>query len=394
MRFKTRLTLTFGAFAFLFCSLFAVLLDESLTFLESEIFESMLAQEADYLAARYAENPSLFVLPDLEYLKGFDSDNENFPSWLKDFSVGYHNTKDYQVLVRDITTNKRIYLVYDESTGLLDQQESRIATTLLVLATIVTIVGIFLGVWQAKILARPIDDLVHQVNKIDLKEPLITPFRTNDEIGTLSVAYADLINRLGQFIKREKAFTRYASHELMTPVSIIRNNLEILDSKETTEELRKRAITRLYDATASMQRQIEIFLMLARDDRIEAPTQPLDWDALLDDIKNRFPRISITEVITAKPKVLVNEAAVQVVLTNIMGNVIKHGAETESSYIAILSLDENSLSVSNDVAPGAGRNHAELGFGLEINEKVCHSIGWRFESHRRSDVFEARIRFA
>ncbi len=393
MRFKTRLTLAFGLFAFLLCTLFALLLDESLTTVEEQIVSSLLEQEAGFLEVRYQEDPEQLVMPDLEQLKGFLSGEPNLPAWLQTLEPGFHDNRNYFVLVRDLDAAKRIYLVYDESSGVLDQHETSLQLILVVLVLIVSAVGVGLGFYQAKVLARPVEDLVLQVEEANTENPEIIPLASDDEIGLLSRAYADLVDRLGQYIQREKAFTRYASHELMTPVTIINNNLELLQNENAGAAIRTRAIDRLQEATGQMQRQIEVFLMLAREGQLEPGLQPLDWNDLWQQTVGHFPQVSVSMNISSEPRVHANVAAVQVILVNMLGNVIKHGAQENGMFNAVLKLENHSLSVSNRVARSEQSDAVRYGFGLEINEKLCQAIGWRFSTRQDGDTFTAVMEF-
>ncbi len=393
MRFKTRLSLTFGLFAFLLCVLFAVLLDESLNTVEDQLVSSLLEQEADYLLARYRESPDLLVLPDLVQLKGYLSGQANIPPWLQPFEPGLHETDDYHVLVRDFDSRLRLYLVYDETSGVLEQQEDSLFVILLLLVSIVSAVGIGLGFYQANVLSRPVENLAAQVEAVDTDKPEIIPLASKDEIGLLSRAYAGLVERLGQYIQREKAFTRYASHELMTPVAVLQNNIELLQNENADTAMRTRAIDRLQQATRQMQRQVEIFLVLAREGQLEPAQNPLDWNNLWRELESHFANVSLTLNVTAEPEIHANEAAVQVILVNILANVMKHGAQEQGKYDAVVSLDRHCLRVSNDVARSEQRVNPRYGFGLEINEKLCAAMGWRFTSGRENDRFSVTIEF-
>ena len=394
MRFKTRLTLAFGLFAFLLCTLFALLLAESLTTLEDQIVSSLLEQEASYLLGRYRQGPELLVMPDLNQLKGYHSGEANLPAWLAPLEPGFHQTEELHVLVQNLEPDQRIYLVYDESSGLLDQHEASLWLILLLLVFIVSAVGVGIGFYQSTVLARPINELAAQVETVNTEKPEIIPLPDRGEIGLLSRAYADLIDRLGAFIQREKAFTRYASHELMTPVSIMNSNLELLRNENADADLRRRAIDRLQQATKYMQRQIEIFLLLAREGELEDSLHPLDWKHLWEILEAQFPQVSVSLKISAEPEVFVNEAAVQAILFNILGNVVRHGAAERESFEAFLTLGPDSLEVTNALPRQGEQGASNYGFGLEINQKLCEAIGWRFSSRRQRDEFIVSIKFA
>ena len=320
MKFRTRLTLTFGIFALFLCSLFALLLNASLTALEDQIVISFLRQEVEFLHGRYKENPEQLVMPQLNELKGYLSTDSYLPKWLEGLEKGIHETTEHLVLVQDFDNDLRVYLVYHESSGLLDRYEGSFWITLGLLILLVSLVGIGLGLLQARVLANPINKLADQVSLTDLRNPQISPLPNNDEIGFLSRAYADLINRLAKFIQREKAFTRYASHELKTPLSVLKNNLELLRNENANADLRQRSVDRISKAADQMHEQIDIFLVLAREQKLESSEHAVDWNRLLSDVAAQFPHISLSLVITQQPEIFVNHTIVQTIFSNVLSS--------------------------------------------------------------------------
>lgn len=393
MKFKTRLILTFGLFSFFLCVLFALLLKESLNALEDQIVTSFLRQEVDFLQERYRENPDLLVIPELDQLKGYLSTDPNLPTWLKVLETGIHETTEYVVLVKDFDSDLRIYLFFDEASGLLDRYEEGLWIILWLLILIVSMIGIGLGIYQANVLAKPVNQLADQVGQVDLENPQITPLENHDEIGFLSRAYAGLINRLGGFIQREKAFTRYASHELKTPLSILNNNLELLRSENSTADMRQRSIDRISMATNQMQRQIEIFLMLSREQKLEPSEHALQWSEMFDDLAVQFPRVSLSLDFAAQPGIFVKPAVVQVILLNVLSNVIKHGESKQDRFEVSVYLNERSLTITNEIPQAEVHAKSNEGFGLEINKKLCEAIGWSFSALQGEGEFVVTMEF-
>ena len=393
MKFKTRLTVAFGLFAFLLVILFALLLIESLTEVEDQMVLSLLAQEADYLGQRYLENPESVAMPDLEQLKGYLSGDPRLPGWLQNYGPGFHQNDDFHVLVRELDADRLVYLVYDETSGVLDRHKEAMLLVLVLLVLIVSVVGIALGVYQASILARPINQLAEQVAEVDAENPQIMPLASRDEVGQLSRAYAELVDRLGRFNQREKAFTRYASHELMTPISILNNNLELLRNENASEAMRSRAIDRLGEAARQMQRQVEVFLMLARGGKFEPGERPLDWERLRQAMVTQFARVSVNWTIDDAPELYASEAVVQTILANIFGNIEKHGVEEAGVFRASLTLDRTRLVVTNPLAGATTRGVGGDGFGLEINSKLCEVLGWQFSHRHENAAFIVTVTF-
>ncbi len=394
MQFKTRLTLAFGLFIFVLCVLFAALLFESLTELEDHLVETFLAQEAEYLRTRYQQDPIQAVVPDLEQLKGYYSHARNLPEWLSALQPGYHQTEEYHVLVSNIDKDLLLYLVYDEARGVLDREETTLLLFIGLLILVVLAIGLILARYQANLLAKPINDLANQVDRVNTSNPEIEPLHRNDEIGRLSRAYSDLISRLRQFIEREQAFTRYASHELMTPLSIMRNNLELIQHEPGNTEMRQRAIARSLEANQRMQQQIEIFLMLAREERMQSTAQAIDWQQLLNELKTRFTTMDLHVEISDANEVHVNELVTRTILENIFSNIGRHGRQQNGHTEAWLKIDAAGLEVSNRCSESKNPDSGGYGFGLEINRKLCRAVGWRFDTSEQDGRFRAYVDFS
>ncbi len=261
MTFRNRLSLTFGVFTVLFCLLFAFLFVESLNLVEEKVIGSLLQQEAKVVQESYERDPGSVALPDLEQLKGYLSGAE--PQWLSEYEPGYFDSQDFQVLIVELEPDHLLYLVYDERIGVLDSNEYEIHLAILGMVGIVMMFGFALAWSQARRLSAPLVSLASEMSteSATIDAELL---ERQDEIGLLSRSYADQMERIDAFIAREQAFTQHVSHELSTPLSIIRTNLELLREPRADADMQRKSVARMEQAIERMQRQIGIFLVLAR----------------------------------------------------------------------------------------------------------------------------------
>ena len=100
----------------------------------------------------------------------------------------------------------------------------------------------------------------------------VTPVETaladhfrSDEIGRLAHAFDQAQARLQRFLTREQHFTRDASHELRTPVTVIEGAIDLLAEDVGLSARSQRALQRLRRACQTMRMQIDAFLTLARE---------------------------------------------------------------------------------------------------------------------------------
>lgn len=104
---------------------------------------------------------------------------------------------------------------------------------------------------------------------------------TNDEIGKLARTFNRMLGRLEAAQTRQRQFISDASHELRSPVTIMRSTLEIASAHPTTTDWQATAAD-LLAATDRMERLVDDLLLLARRD--EAPTsaaEEVDLDQIV-----------------------------------------------------------------------------------------------------------------
>lgn len=86
---------------------------------------------------------------------------------------------------------------------------------------IILFVGIF-SLSMAKILTLPIEQFTRFINGMPHDKLEKTEVKSKDEIAQLAIAFNSLIDRIDEMEEKRKAFVSDASHELKTPLSIIK----------------------------------------------------------------------------------------------------------------------------------------------------------------------------
>lgn len=104
--------------------------------------------------------------------------------------------------------------------------------------------------------------------------PVLNP---RDELGYLASTFNDLLERLTRSLEQQRRFMADASHELRSPVSIIRGEAEVaLSQARTTEEYRGSLAIALDEARRLSQIVDDLFT-LARADAGQYPLRPRDF---------------------------------------------------------------------------------------------------------------------
>jgi heavy metal sensor kinase len=134
---------------------------------------------------------------------------------------------------------------------------------------------------------EPVDRITGMAGRIgaqDLAERL--PLRgANDELDRLSETLNAMFGRLESAFQRITQFTADASHELRTPVAVIRTTAELTRSKPRSDAEYCAALDRILAESERTTRLIEDLLLLARADSASdaAVLAPVDLPALVRD---------------------------------------------------------------------------------------------------------------
>ena len=114
----------------------------------------------------------------------------------------------------------------------------------------------------------PVDHITQAARSIgaqDLSRRLTVP-KTSDELQRLADTLNEMLARLETAFQRVTQFTADASHELRTPVSVMRTNAELALRKPRSESEYRDALSRILDESEKISRMIEHLLFLARSD--------------------------------------------------------------------------------------------------------------------------------
>src|SRR6185503_19981366 len=128
------------------------------------------------------------------------------------------------------------------------------------------------GLWIANKALRPVDKLTRAAERIgrgNLSERVDEP-RSRDEIGRLAATINQMIGRLAQAFERERRFTADASHELKTPLAVLRGDIEVALRREPDPTEYQRVMKSSLDEIARLTKLTDDLLTLARADAGES----------------------------------------------------------------------------------------------------------------------------
>jgi signal transduction histidine kinase len=307
----------------------------------------------------------------------------------------------FRVVARRVTTGPRTYTIYVAGSlePVTDSTSSLVRLLLIGLPALLVVVGVTTWVVTGRAL-RPVAAIRQEVEAIgaeDLHRRVPEP-ATADEIGRLARTMNAMLARLEDATERQQRFVADASHELRSPLTGIRAQLEV-DLAHPAQARWQDTERDVLDDAIRMQRLVEDLLALASADHASAldatHRAPVDVDEIVLTEARRLRsrtacRIDTTAVSGAQVDANADQLARAV--RNLLDNAARHARtrvtvslrETEHEVILIVADDGTGIPPDQRervferfarLDGARARDEGGTGLGLAITRQVVHQHG-------------------
>jgi heavy metal sensor kinase len=175
----------------------------------------------------------------------------------------------YRIAMRTIeAAGQKFYVRAAVSTEPLDQALDRFRLILKLTLPLLVVLASLGGYWLSRRALAPVDEIIRTARGIgvqNLSGRLSVP-GPQDELRRLTETLNDMLARIEASFKRITQFTADASHDLRTPVALIRTSAELALRRSRTEEEYREALSRILGTSEETTHLIENLLTLARAD--------------------------------------------------------------------------------------------------------------------------------
>ncbi len=143
-------------------------------------------------------------------------------------------------------------------------RDTTLLTALMGLVLVILVTG-----WITGILWSPLEKLRLALSRVaegDYGIPENLPYDREDEIGELATSFRTMANRLEELDRLKAEFVGVASHELKTPINVIRGYTELIE-EELAGELtpnQRDILDRIAEQTRSMTRMVSRLMDISR----------------------------------------------------------------------------------------------------------------------------------
>lgn len=282
------------------------------------------------------------------------------------------------VPVRTTGTEPRgVFVVAADLSAERDDVMEAIQLATLVLLSVLLIASALAWVVAGRLLAplRTLDDTARSISETDLTRRI--PVSGSDEIAELSRTFNAMVDRLEGAFASQRAFVSDASHELRTPITIVRGHLELLGDDP---DERRETIALVTDELDRMSRFVDDLLLLAKAERSDfLRVDEVELGALSDELLDKAAGLGRRAWALEARGEAVLHADRQRLTQAVMGlaqNAVQHTGDGDPIWIgSSVDGDEASLWV-RDSGPGVSEEDQ-----ARVFERFARAAG----SRRRSE---------
>lgn len=191
--------------------------------------------------------------------------------------------------------------------------------------------------------------------------------RSQDEIGRLTEVLNAMLNRLEASFQQAMRFSADASHELKTPLTVLRAGIEDLLDSSRLEADEQRAVSALLEQTRRLSSITQSLLLLSRADagRLALDLRETDaceiLSACVEDARIIAERRQIEiELVCQDPlPALLDEGRFSQILLNLLDNAVKYNRDGGRIAVTAESIDRSLQITVANTGPGIPASHTD-----------------------------------
>lgn len=234
-----------------------------------------------------------------------------------------------------------------------------VAASLLAAGALVLLLGAFLSRWAAARALSPLALMAADAASVSAADPdrRINYAGPDDELGTLAHSLNSALDRLARAYAEQRRFIADASHELRTPVAVVRGNVELLRRGTACLPEADEGLAMIETEALRMTRLLDELLSLARaeSDAGRRPFQPLEVHTMIEEVVARARLIASREWVVEcsdAPWVMGDPDLLDQVLINVVRNALAHTDEGGTITLGCANHDEWVRITVTDDGPG------------------------------------------
>lgn len=264
------------------------------------------------------------------------------------------------------------------------------------------------NIWQ------PLNYNLQKLHEYDLKANTILELRNPNikEFDEINEVILRMVHKINKDYENSRLFTEDASHEMQTPLSIIKSKLDLLvqNSELMQDQENERSIKAISRAVSRLSKLNKSLLLITKinNDQYEK-REDIHLDELLKlyltDLEELFEAKNLTLTVDIQPCLLhIDSALANILVSNLLSNSVRHNLTNgriniylDSSRLQISNTCNSELKGSADLFNRMtfhNRSENSLGLGLNIVKSICDKNEFKIEyDYPEKDIFCISIEF-
>jgi two-component system OmpR family sensor kinase len=261
------------------------------------------------------------------------------------------------------------------------------------------VLSVAIAIWLANLISRPLRRMAAVASAVDSGDLTHRiDYSGEDEVGVLAESFNHMMDRLEEGFRLQRDFVSDASHELRSPLTVLRGRIEQLTDHAGDRETVKSEADELMNEVRRMERLTNDMLTLAKAERgglVQRRRVPID--DFVDDLRRDLPLLGprhYSVESTVHGDLEADPDRLSQVLRNLVTNAVRHTAADGSIDISISSENGSAVFAVHDDGTGIeadqlerifdrfhrtdeGRSRAQggSGLGLAIAKAIVEAHG-------------------
>lgn len=324
----------------------------------------------------------------------------------------------------DSETNPTLFLQIAAPRVTLETQTRELKNILLFGLPAVLLVAVLSGLLFTSRALGPVQEMIHFTKRLraeDLHERIPLP-NSRDEIRKLAETLNEMLERIEKAFSSQERFVADASHQLLTPLTILKGEIE-MNARSNTDLQQQKIYTSLLQEVDNLAKIVKDMLLLARIDAGENALQfsEIYLDEILIDVISRLQKIAKNKNIHISLDFLNQDLRKPIsgdadllsnLIMNLIENAIKYSETNQSIIVKLewfddlnkLTIEDFGQGISKDLMPqifnrfsraDTSSRTSGFGLGLAIAQKIAllHKSEIKFiEKEAKGTLIELKFR--